>query len=55
MLEHLGHADAAAAVLRAMEHVLAETDVRTADLGGRAGTREVTEALVAAVRADASR
>ena len=50
MLEHLGHPEAAAQVLRAVEHVLAETGVRTADLGGTASTREVTDELLAAVR-----
>lgn len=34
MLDHLGHADPAAAVVAAMDHVLADTDIRTADLGG---------------------
>ena len=50
MLEHLGHPEAAAQVLRGVEHVLAETGVRTADLGGTASTREVTDELLAAVR-----
>jgi tartrate dehydrogenase/decarboxylase / D-malate dehydrogenase len=47
MLEHLGHADAAAEVLDAIVAVLAEDGPRTADLGGAATTEEVTEALVA--------
>ena len=46
MLEHLGHQDAADAVLGAVEHVLAETDVRTPDLGGKSSTEEVTEELL---------
>lgn len=50
MLEHLGYPDAAAQVIRAVEHVLAETGVRTADLGGTASTREVTDELLSAVR-----
>lgn len=45
MLEHLGHADAAAAVMGAVSHVLAETGVRTPDLGGTASTQEVTAEL----------
>ena len=49
MLEHLGHPDAAAAVMGAVSHVLAETGVRTPDLGGTASTREVTAELLAAV------
>jgi tartrate dehydrogenase/decarboxylase / D-malate dehydrogenase len=46
MLEHLGHPDAAAEVLDAIVTLLAETDVRTPDIGGKATTEEVTEALV---------
>ncbi|MET0745558.1 MAG: tartrate dehydrogenase [Microvirga sp.] len=38
MLEHLGHADAAAAIVRAIETVLAEPGLRTRDLGGPADT-----------------
>jgi tartrate dehydrogenase/decarboxylase/D-malate dehydrogenase len=49
MLDHLGHPDAAAAVLAAVEHVLADTGVRTADLGGAASTAEVTEELLRAL------
>src|SRR5215472_9047112 len=44
MLEHLGHADAAAAVMRAIERALAEGP-RTADLGGRATTSEAGKAI----------
>ncbi len=50
MLEHLGEADAAARVLRAVRQVLGETDVRTADLGGTSTTAEVTAAVLDAVR-----
>ncbi len=46
MLDHLGYGAAAAAVLAAIEHVLAKTDVRTPDLGGSSGTSEVTDAIV---------
>ncbi|MBP2366461.1 tartrate dehydrogenase [Pseudonocardia parietis] len=49
MLEHLGHADAAAAVMGAVSHVLAETGVRTPDLGGTASTQEVTAELLTAL------
>jgi tartrate dehydrogenase/decarboxylase / D-malate dehydrogenase len=44
MLEHLGHADAAALVLRAIEAVLTHGP-RTPDMGGRARTVEVGEAI----------
>jgi tartrate dehydrogenase/decarboxylase/D-malate dehydrogenase len=46
MLEHLGHAAAAADVVAAMEATLAKPETRTADLGGTARTPEVTAALV---------
>src|SRR5215470_15842460 len=48
MLEHLGHSDAAAAVMRAIERVLAEGP-RTADLGGRATTSEAGKAIADAI------
>jgi tartrate dehydrogenase/decarboxylase/D-malate dehydrogenase len=44
MLEHLGHGDAAAAVMRGIEHTLAEGP-RTADLGGKATTDELGRAI----------
>ncbi len=49
MLEHLGHPQAAADVLAAIESTLADPQTRTADLGGTASTAEVTEALVTRV------
>jgi tartrate dehydrogenase/decarboxylase/D-malate dehydrogenase len=49
MLEHLGHPDAARAVERAIETVLAEPRLRTRDLGGKASTREMASALVQAI------
>jgi tartrate dehydrogenase/decarboxylase/D-malate dehydrogenase len=51
MLEHLGHDEAAAAVLRAIETVL-EQGPRTRDLGGTATTAEVGKAIADAVRND---
>jgi tartrate dehydrogenase/decarboxylase/D-malate dehydrogenase len=50
MLEHLGHMDAAADVMAAIEATLAKPETRTGDLGGSASTVEVTEALVAQLR-----
>ena len=44
MLEHLGHAEAAADVITAIETIIAESDVRTRDLGGSATTDEFAEA-----------
>ncbi|MGA8656505.1 MAG: tartrate dehydrogenase [Chthoniobacterales bacterium] len=48
MLEHLGEADAASAVLRAIEKVLAKGP-RTADIGGTARTDAVGKAIAEAV------
>ena len=49
MLEHLGEADAAALLMRAVEQVCAD-GVVTPDLGGKATTVEVTRAVCDAVR-----
>jgi tartrate dehydrogenase/decarboxylase / D-malate dehydrogenase len=46
MLEHLGETEAAAAVLGAIERMLADGGPRTPDLGGNATTADVTTALV---------
>ncbi|HEU5319784.1 MAG TPA: isocitrate/isopropylmalate family dehydrogenase, partial [Methylomirabilota bacterium] len=51
MLEHLGHAEAARAVVSAVERVVAEGGVLTRDLGGTAGTTEVGRAVAALVGA----
>jgi tartrate dehydrogenase/decarboxylase/D-malate dehydrogenase len=45
MLEHLGHRDAAATVEQAIETVLQEPGLRTADLGGKATTVELGKAI----------
>jgi len=47
MLEHLGEQEAADAVLAAVQAVLAEGRVRTADLGGRNTTHELAAAIEA--------
>ncbi|HEY1458798.1 MAG TPA: tartrate dehydrogenase [Casimicrobiaceae bacterium] len=50
MLEHLGHPDAAAAVVRAIETVLADSrSARTPDLGGKATTTELGKAIADAI------
>ena len=49
MLEHLGHREAAAAVVRAIEGVVRDGP-RTRDMGGKAGTVEVGKAVADAVR-----
>ena len=48
MLEHLGHQEAADAVLHAIEKVLREGP-RTPDMGGRASTEEVGKAVAGAL------
>ena len=52
MLEHLGEKPAADRLMRAVERVTADPGLHTPDLGGRATTRMVTEAVVAAIRGD---
>jgi len=50
MLEHLGHADAGAAIVRAIEAVLADKSApRTPDIGGKATTVELGKAIADAV------
>jgi tartrate dehydrogenase/decarboxylase/D-malate dehydrogenase len=49
MLEHLGEADAAARLLKAVEQVCAQ-GVMTPDVGGTANTQQVTDAVCAAIR-----
>jgi len=49
MLEHLGEAPAAATLMRAVEQICA-AGVLTPDLGGKATTREVTDAVRQALR-----
>ena len=48
MLEHLGHPQAAAAVMAAIARVIKEGP-RTPDMGGKATTRELGEAIASAV------
>lgn len=50
MLDHLREAETSARVQSAVDRVLAEGP-RSRDLGGKAGTDEVTEAIIAAYRA----
>jgi tartrate dehydrogenase/decarboxylase/D-malate dehydrogenase len=50
MLEHLGHREAAAAIVGAIEELFAETDMRTADMGGKATCREMGDAMAQLVR-----
>jgi isocitrate/isopropylmalate dehydrogenase len=50
MLEHLGHAHEAGAVVRATRATLGEDRVLTRDLGGSATTRELADAIARRVR-----
>ena len=50
MLRHLGISQAADAVENAIARTLAESQVRTPDIGGSASTRELGEAIVSALR-----
>ncbi|MGW9331106.1 tartrate dehydrogenase [Bosea sp. NPDC055594] len=52
MLEHLGEKAAAARLMRAVERVTADPALHTPDLGGKATTREVTDAVCEALRGD---
>jgi len=52
MLEHLGETAAAERLMKAVERVTANPDLHTPDLGGKANTRKVTDAVIAAIRAE---
>ncbi|WP_339949192.1 tartrate dehydrogenase [uncultured Albimonas sp.] len=49
MLDHLGHAEAAAEIVAAIERVLAEPALRTRDLGGEADTQTCGKAIADAL------
>ena len=50
MLDHLGETEAGSAVLHAIETVLSSADAPlTPDLGGRATTQDLGEAIAAAI------
>lgn len=50
MLEHLGERPAADRLMQAIERVTAQKSLHTPDLGGTATTRQVTNAVIAALR-----
>ncbi|CAN7315806.1 tartrate dehydrogenase [Bosea sp. LjRoot237] len=52
MLEHLGEKAAAARLMRAVERITADPALHTPDLGGKATTKQVTEAVCEALRGD---
>ena len=49
MLDHLGHRDAGAAIVSAIERVLSEEKLRTGDLGGPLGTEACGKAIADAL------
>ncbi len=49
MLDHLGYPKAGAAIVRAIETVLAETKLRTPDIGGKTKTSEMGKAIADAL------
>jgi tartrate dehydrogenase/decarboxylase/D-malate dehydrogenase len=49
MLSHLGFPDGHDRILRAIERVLGDGGPRTPDLGGKASTREVADAVAQAI------
>ena len=55
MLEHLGETEAAARVMAAIERVTADPALHTRDLGGTAGTADVTKAVIAFIAAEVER
>ena len=54
LLEHLGEAQAAASLMRAIEAVTADRALHTRDLGGSATTAQVTQAVCARIAATAA-
>ncbi|MDY6922536.1 MAG: tartrate dehydrogenase [Pseudomonadota bacterium] len=54
MLDHLGEREAAAAIVAAIEQVLADQSLRTRDLGGPLGTVDCGKAIAAALLTAAS-
>ena len=49
MFDHLGHRDVHDKILGAVERVLANGTVKTPDLGGKATTKELGNAVVAEI------
>jgi tartrate dehydrogenase/decarboxylase/D-malate dehydrogenase len=45
LLEHLGEAEAAKTLMSVIEHVTADKSLHTGDLGGKATTAQVTQAV----------
>ena len=52
MLEHLGEKAAAERLMKAIERVTADPELRTPDLGGSADTCQVTGAVIRAIETE---
>ena len=50
MLDHVGQQDKAKRIRDAIDHVLCEQKIRTGDLGGKASTKDFTQAVVARLK-----
>jgi len=50
MLDHLGEADAARGLMKAVCRVTADPELHTPDLGGKATTKQVTDAVIEVIR-----
>ena len=51
MLDFLGEKNAATRLMKAVERVTADPNLHTPDLGGKATTKQVTDAVCEALRA----
>ena len=49
MLDHIGQADVATRIRKAVDSVIRDGENRTTDMGGKAGTVEYTDAIVRAL------
>jgi tartrate dehydrogenase/decarboxylase/D-malate dehydrogenase len=52
MLDHLGESGAGARLMRAVERVTADKNLHTPDLGGKATTRQVTDAVIKSIEGE---
>jgi isocitrate dehydrogenase (NAD+) len=50
MLDHVGEQEKARRMRDALDQVLCEDKVRTGDLGGKASTKEFTQAIIKRLR-----
>ena len=46
MLDHLGETEGAKLIVNAIENITEKGDILTRDLGGTAGTQDVTKAII---------